>query len=865
MPKKKRRNRPKPNKPTANNANDDSKNQITPEGESATDSEGAVHDVANEAATVEMGLEAKPVRPAGHSANDTDEDARAAAEAQRMVEESETGGRQLTGVLRSVVFWLAIAWSLFQLSIASWLTLDSVQSRAIHLAFAITMTFLVFPSRKATSQKSQWRDYVYVGFASFLVVATLVFIARSYGTIVSGTAGNLANVVSSFGEIFVTRVTLPAWFTAILGGLAHLLVLAFTLFTIWFANLLFHDVKKGKVSGNVPLYDLVFAVIAGMVVLYLFTDYNGLQNRFGIPIQREVWFGTIFMVMLLEATRRSLGPALAIIGLVFITYALIGPEGVLSFFQLPGLIAHRGYDLNRIISQMYVTTEGIFGIALGVSTQFVFLFVLFGSMLDKAGAGKYFIDVANANLGTLRGGPAKAAVVASGLTGMVSGSSLANVVTTGTFTIPLMKRSGYPAHKAGATEVAVSTNGQIMPPVMGAAAFIMAEFVGIRYFDVVRAAFVPAIVSYIALFYVVHLEALKLGLRGLSREELPPRWDTFIRGVHFLVPLLLLIYGLVIARWSPGRSVMFTITLLAVVMFLQEPIKAYFMKKPLAPAFWLGFQNIYQGLEAGARNMVGIAVAVATAGIVVGTVNLTGLGLRLTEIIGTLSRGAAWLFITIFTPVVNLIQANPEAFANATQFAAVLVITAIASLILGLGLPTTANYIVMATLTAPIIANLAGDFGFVVPLIAAHLFVFFFGILADDTPPVGLAAYAAAAIARSDPIKTGIQGFTYDMRTAILPFMFVFNTKLLLIDVANVFEGTYIFVTALVGMFAFAAGTQGFALRPLHWGQRILLILTAFMLIQPGFVTDILGFLVVGGTYGWQYYQMRQQEILAAA
>ncbi|MEM7734504.1 MAG: TRAP transporter permease [Deinococcota bacterium] len=864
MAKKKRRHVPK--KPSTNNvqASPQSDQEATSSPDEAalepsqTDTINA--EVSNSAST-EAGLHLANAT----SVDDVTADAAAAAEAQRMVEESETGGRQLRGVLHWIVFGLAIAWSLFQLSIASWLTLDSVQSRAIHLAFAITLTFLVFPSRKSKSHDAHWRDYVYVGFASFFVVATLVFIIRTYPTLVSGTAGNLANGVTSFAEIFVQRATLPAWLTAFLGLIAHILLVAFTLFVIWFANLLFNNIKRGEISGNVPLYDLVFAVIAGIVVLYLFTDYTGLQNRFGIPIEREVWFGVIFMVLLLEATRRSLGPALAIIGLVFLTYALIGPQGLLSFLRLPGLIAHRGYDVNRIISQMYVTTEGVFGIALGVSTQFVFLFVLFGSMLDKAGAGKYFIDVANSNLGTLRGGPAKAAVVASGLTGMVSGSSLANVVTTGTFTIPLMKRSGYPAHKAGATEVAVSTNGQLMPPVMGAAAFIMAEFVGIKYFDVVRAAFVPAIVSYIALFYVVHLEALKLGLRGLSRSELPPRFSTFIRGVHFLVPLLLLIYGLVIARWSPGRSVMFTIALLALVMFFQEPIKALYLKKPLGPAFWAGFKSIYEGLEAGARNMVGIAVAVATAGIVVGTVNLTGLGLRLTEIIVTLARGASFLIISAFTPLVTLFQGNPEVFSSTTQFAAVLVITAIASLILGLGLPTTANYIVMATLTAPIIFNVAGDFGFVVPLIAAHLFVFFFGILADDTPPVGLAAYAAAAIARSDPIKTGIQGFTYDMRTAILPFMFVFNTRLLLIGVTNAFVGIYIFVTALVGMFAFAAGTQGFALKPLNWPQRIGLILTAFLLIQPGLVSDTLGFLIVFGVYGWQYYQMRQQSLPAPA
>lgn len=691
------------------------------------------------------------------------QDREGAIQAQQMVADTEMGGRKLGSVMSWVVFGLAITWSLFQLSIASFYTLDVTISRAIHLFFAITIVFFVFPAHKGAAKRIPWYDYL-------------------------------------------------------------------------------------------------FAALAAASVLYLVVNYEGIQNRYGITIPRENVLGSIFLILLLEATRRSLGPALAVIGTVFIAYAMTGPQGTLSFLApvMPDLFLHKGYEIPRIISQMYITTEGVFGIALGVSTQFVFLFVLFGSMLDKAGAGKYFIDLANAALGTFRGGPAKAAVVASGMTGLVSGSSLANVVTTGTFTIPLMKRAGYPAHKAGATEVAVSTNGQLMPPVMGAAAFIMAEYVGIRYFDVVRAAFVPAVIAYIALFYIVHLEALKLGLQGTPRSELPPLLRTFIEGLHYLIPLFVLIYALVIVQTSPGYAVMQAIVILALLMFLQAPVKAAFERKPLGPAFVAGFTSIYEGLEAGARNMVGIAVAVATAGIVVGTVNLTGLGLRLTEIIETLSAGAASGITFLAAPIFSLLSANPDAFNNTTQFAAVLVITAIASLILGLGLPTTANYIVMATLTAPIIYNLSNDLGFAVPLIAAHLFVFFFGILADDTPPVGLAAYAAAAIARSDPIKTGIQGFTYDMRTAILPFMFIFNTKLLLIDVTSWFDGIHIFISAVIGMFAFSAGTQGFVMTRTTWYERILLLVTAFMLIQPTWTTDFLGLAFYAGVYGLQWLRTRQ-------
>jgi TRAP transporter 4TM/12TM fusion protein len=491
--------------------------------------------------------------------------------------------------------------------------------------------------------------------------------------------------------------------------------------------------------------------------------------------------------------------------------------------------------------------------------------VLFGSMLDRAGAGKYFIDLANAFLGTSRGGPAKAAVVASGLTGMVSGSSLANVVTTGTFTIPLMKRAGYPAHKAAGIEVAVSTNGQLMPPVMGAAAFIIAEFTGVPYFDVIRAAFVPAVIAFIALFFIVHLEAVKLGLAGMPRAELPSRLRTFAEGVHYLAPLAILVYYLVIARATPAFAVVWAIATLVVLMLAQAPLRARLRGEPVGPAIVVGIRDVIAGLETGARNMVGIAVAVATAGIVVGTVNLTGLGLRLTEIIQTVARAIAGALGVVVLPVVELLQGNPDAAQNAMIFGVVLVITAIASLVLGLGLPTTANYIVMATLTAPVIYTLGQQFGFGVPLLAAHLFVFFFGILADDTPPVGLAAFAAAAIAQADPIRTGIQGFTYDMRTAILPFMFVFNTRLLLFGVDSFLDGVWVFLSALLGMLAFGAATQGFALTRTRGLERVVLLGVALALIQPTIVTDLVGLALVSAVLALQALRLRRERAPSSA
>ncbi|NKB48803.1 MAG: TRAP transporter fused permease subunit [Alphaproteobacteria bacterium] len=580
----------------------------------------------------------------------------------------------------------------------------------------------------------------------------------------------------------------------------------------------------------IPIIDIILAIVATAGALFIWWDFDGIINRQGLPSQLDVIMGVITMVLLLEAARRALGPALSIICLIFIAYAFVGP-------WMPEILRHRGIPLDFFINDMYMSTTGIFGVPLGVSTSFVFLFVLFGSLLDKAGAGKYFIDVAFAGLGHKTGGPAKAAVVASGLSGLVSGSSIANVVTTGTFTIPLMKKVGLPAYKAAAVEVAASTNGQLMPPIMGAAAFIMADIIGIPYLDVVRAALFPAIISYMALFYVVHLEALKLNLRPLSKSELPPLLKTFLNGMHYLVPLGVLIYFLVIVRFSPITSALFAIEALAVLMIVQRPIIAYLalgahkkagsiepdapIGRVLGDAFLSGLMDIWQGLVAGARSMMSVGVATAAAGIIVGVVTSTGLVGRFVQLIDVVSLG---------------------------NISIMLVLTAVTSMILGMGLPTTANYILMATLTAPVIVQLGGDAGLVFPLVAAHLFVFYFGILADDTPPVGLAAYAGAAIAKSDPIKTGLQGFTYDLRTAILPFVFIFNTELLMISgvaengdiiwLNNIFLLIWVFFISLIAIFAFASFMQGFFADDCNWPERILLLAVAIVMFRPTLISE---------------------------
>ncbi|VAX22325.1 TRAP-type uncharacterized transport system, fused permease component, partial [hydrothermal vent metagenome] len=569
-------------------------------------------------------------------------------------------------------------------------------------------------------------------------------------------------------------------------------------FAMALAFLVFPARKKSPRS-YIPWYDWLLATTAVIAVMYLVYDYKEIQSRPGAPIFIDLLFGGVGMILLLEATRRALGPALTIVAGVFMTYSFLGPI-------LPDIIGHRGYSLRRVIDHQFLTTEGIFGVPLGVSTAYVFLFVLFGAMLERAGAGKYFIDVAYSLLGRFRGGPAKAAILASGFTGMVNGSSIANTVTTGTFTIPLMKKVGYPPEKAAAIEVAASTDGQLMPPIMGAAAFIIAEFLGISYFEVVKAAFIPAVASYLTLFYISHLEALKLGIKPTPKDEIPKFWPTFTSGLHFLIPVIALVYSLLILRQSPIASVFTAILILMTIMVIQAPLMAMRKGESVKHAFLTVFTSIFNGLVGGSRNMVAIAVATAVAGIIVGTVTLTGFGLRIVEVVELLSMGS---------------------------FALMLFITAIACLLLGMGLPTTATYIVMATLTAPVIVTLGEDAGFAVPLIAAHLFVFYFGILADDTPPVGLCAYAGAAIAGADPIKTGLQSFVYDLRGSILPFMFIINTEILLIGVDSVPRGIMVFVMTVLGMWAFTSALQGHAISRLNWGERLILLVVTFLMLNP--------------------------------
>lgn len=596
--------------------------------------------------------------------------------------------------------------------------------------------------------------------------------------------------------------------------------------------------RKGASRSSIPWYDWLLAAAAAISAGYIVWDYYNLTAvQGGMPITRDVWMGTLLLVVLAVAATRVVGIALPIIAGLMVLYGAIGPAGIIHLTPPDILYLHNGYQWSQIIQQLYVTTEGVWGTPIQVSATFVFLFVLFGALLDRAGAGHYFVTLAYSALGKYRGGPAKAAVVGSMLDGVISGSSTANVVTVGTFTIPLMKRIGYPAVKAGAIECAASVNGQLMPPVMGAAAFIMANFIGMPYSQIVIHALVPALLTYLGLMFVVHIEAVKLGLKGTPRSELPPFWRTFFGGLHYLGVVLFLLYELMVVRLTPERSALYATFLLMGVIILQSiwiKLRAY---EGFVAGLKHGIREVILGVEQGGRNMTMIAVATAAAGIIVGMVTMTNLGYGLTEIIGTLAGHNIWL---------------------------VLILAAVASLILGMGLPTTANYIVMASLVAPVIIKLSSDQGIIVPLIAVHLFVFFFGILADDTPPVGLASFAASAIARADPVKIGVQAFSYDLRTAILPFFFFFNPKLLLIGVNGVWDLVWTVGTAAIGMYAFVAATQGHMRVRMNWAERAVMLAAAFLLIKPGLVGSMVGLGMAAALYALNALRQRRYEGMAA-
>jgi TRAP transporter 4TM/12TM fusion protein len=709
---------------------------------------------------------------------------------QQLVAETDTGARKAGGAAGAVIFAVSLAWALFQLWYASPLPftfgfgiLNDTEARALHLGLALFLAFAAWPALKRSA-----RD-------------------------------------------------------------------------------------------RVPLLDWVLALAGAFAGAYLLLFYKELATRPGQPTPIDIGVATVGLVLLLEATRRAVGWPMAALAALFIAYAMLGP-------YMPEVLSHKGASLNRLLSHLWLTTEGVFGIALGVSTGAIFVYVLFGTLLDRAGGGNYMMQVSFAALGHLRGGPAKVAVVSSALNGMISGSSVSNVVSGGIFTIPLMKKAGYGGVKAGAIETMSSVNGQIMPPVMGAAAFLMVEYVGIPYAEIVKHAILPASLSYIGLLYIVHLEALKLGMQpivdraprplstsllrfglGISGSvvvcgglyylfaalkaglgaaapwaiaavvlglylfsiqqaaaspDLPedidiehPKaldtWPTVRAGLHFLMPVGTLIWCLMVEELSPALSAFWAIVVLVLLMVTQRPLIRLLRRQPLGDAWMQGGREAIHGCVDGSRNMIGIGVATATAGIIVGGITLTGLGLRMTEFVEFVSQG-------------NVL--------------AMLLFVAFVCLVLGLGVPTTANYVLVATLMAPVVVELGAQSGLIIPLIAVHLFVFYYGIMGDITPPVGLATFAAAAISGEDAIATGVQGSVYALRTVILPFIWIFNPQLLLIDVRSTFELVAVIVASTVAMLLFAALTMGWFRVKSRWWETAALALAVLLLFRPDWFMD---------------------------
>jgi len=569
--------------------------------------------------------------------------------------------------------------------------------------------------------------------------------------------------------------------------LAFVLLLAF----------LMYPATKSMSRRKMHWSDVGLGLIGAAVACYIVVNYEGLAARAGAYTLTDIVVGIIGILLVCEACRRVVGLPILIIAGVFMLYAYLGP-------YMPGFLNHRGYSLGRIVTHLYYTTEGIIGIPLGVCSTFIFLFILFGAFLEKTGIGKFFIDLANAVAGFAAGGPAKVAVLTSALEGTVSGSSVSNTVGSGSFTIPMMKSLGYKPEFAAAVEASASTGGQIMPPIMGAAAFLMSETLGIPYIEVAKAAAIPAVLYFSGVWIMVHFEAKKLGLVGLSREQIPKLWQVLKDRGHLFVPLVAIIYFLMEGS-TPIKAALYGIFFSIIASMLKKSTR-------------MSFKDFVEALEMGGKNIIGVAIACATAGIIIGVVTLTGLGLKMANGLLSLSHGIK--ILTLFY-------------------------TMIASLILGMGVPTTANYLITSTITAPAVVQLGA------PLLAAHMFTFYFGIIADITPPVALAAYAGSAIAKSNPFKTGLTATKLAIAAFLIPYIFVYNPALLLINTTWI-QVIQILITSVVGMIGVGAAMEGYLLAHTSWFERGLLLVGGLMLIEPSLLTDVVGLVLVGSVILYQ-------------
>lgn len=592
-------------------------------------------------------------------------------------------------------------------------------------------------------------------------------------------------------------------YTAVFGVLPAQLQRSIHLTFAFVLTYLLYPSNKNMPKNKMHWLDVVLATIAGFVGLYITFNYHALLMRAGDQTPTDIFVAVLAILLVLEAARRVVGLPIVIIAGTFLLYGKFGA-------YMPGFLNHRGYSIERIASHMYYTTEGILGTPIAVSSTFIFLFILFGAFLDKTGIGKFFIDLANAIAGKAVGGPAKVAVLSSALTGTISGSSVANTVGTGSFTIPLMKSLGYKPEFAGAVEAAASTGGQIMPPIMGAAAFLMAEFIGIPYSQIAKAAIIPALLYFTGIWIMVDLEARKTGMKGLDAERLPKLAKVLGERWFLLLPIVVIVYMLM-SGTTPIKAALYGILSSIAVGMIRKETR-------------MNLKTLLEALEMGAKGALGVAIACACAGIIVGTVTLTGLGLKMGNGLVALAGG---------------------------QLLPTLALTMISSLILGMGAPTTANYIITSTIAAPALLKLG------VNILTAHMFVFYFGIIADITPPVALAAFAGSAIAKSDPIKTGINASKLAIAAFLIPYMFVINPQLLLIDTSGL-EIIRIAITSLIGMFGIGIAMEGYIMGRINMLFRAIFLAGGLCLIDPGLYTDLIGIAVIGLGILYQWIKHRR-------
>lgn len=606
--------------------------------------------------------------------------------------------------------------------------------------------------------------------------------------------GIVGKIVTALAISFSVFQLYTATFGVLDAQLQRAVHLGFGLCLIY---LFYPTFPKSLVTQKLHPVDYLLAISGAAMPAYIIIQYHELVLRAGMINNTDLLVGVFGVALVIEATRRVVGIPMLVVVMFFLAYAFAGP-------YMPGVLAHRGLTVEQLIGHLYFTTEGVFGIPLGVSSTFIFLFILFGAYLESTGLGKFFIDLANALAGWASGGPAKVAVLSSGLMGTVSGSSVANVVGTGSFTIPMMKKLGYDKEFAGAVEAAASTGGQLMPPVMGAAAFLMAEFVGVPYIEIVKAAVIPAVLYFSGVWLGVHFEAKRKNLKGVPRDELPKAWDILRERGHLAIPLVAIVY-LLVSGYTPMRAALFAIVLSIAASFLRKSTR-------------MEVGEIVNGLVVGAKGVLGVLVACASAGIIIGVVTKTGVGLKLASALLDLAGGE--MLLTMF-------------------------FTMITALILGMGVPTTANYVITSTIAAPALLQMH------VPAIAAHMFVFYFGIIADVTPPVALAAYAGSAISGGNALKTGVNASKLAIAAFIIPYMFVMSPVLLMINATPVTLAVTLF-TAVIGMIGLSASLIGYFIDNMSIWERILLFAAGVLMIDPGMMTDIVGLIIFSILAVWQ-------------